>query len=275
MLLEQKELGADDFVAQLRSLGVVEGDRLMVHASMKALGPMTGGAMGVAEGLLAAVGPSGTLMAYVSWDHSPYEETLGGASMTIAERDAWPVFDPADAPPYSGWGILNTYLLRLPGARRSGNPDASMAAVGKDADYLIADHPLGTGYGPGSPLERFVKLGGKVLMLGAPLDSVTLLHYTEAVADIPGKRWVTYEVPVLRDGRKSWEMVRELDSNGIIDVYAREGEPDAVETIATAYVAEGRHREGRVGQAHCYLFDATDLHKFGLDYLETRHGSGQ
>ncbi|WP_142244972.1 AAC(3) family N-acetyltransferase, partial [Klebsiella pneumoniae] len=35
------------------------------------------------------------------------------------------------------------------------------------------------------------------LLLGAPLNSVTALHYAEAVADIPNKRWVTYEMPML------------------------------------------------------------------------------
>ena len=260
-------------VDQLRVLGVMPGDAVMVHASMKSLGAFEGGAMGVAKSLLQAVEADGTLLAYVSWEHSSYEESLNGRTMSEQEREAWPAFDPRDAPPYSGWGILNKYLLRLPGARRSSHPDASMAAVGNHAQWLMQDHPLGSGYGPGSPLERFLQLDAKVLMLGAPLDAVTLIHYADAVANIPSKRTVAYEVPVLRSGLKVWEKVRELDSNGIIDLYARPDAPDAVETIAMEYVARGRHREGRVGDAHCYLFDAKDLVAFAIDYLESRHGA--
>ena len=36
-------------------------------------------------------------------------------------------------------------------------------------------------------------------MLGAPLETVTLLHHAEAIASAPGKRTVTYEI-ALADG---------------------------------------------------------------------------
>ena len=39
------------------------------------------------------------------------------------------------------------------------------------------ERSLGRHYGPGSPLERFLHAGGRVLRLGADLDTVTLLHY--------------------------------------------------------------------------------------------------
>ena len=44
------------------------------------------------------------------------------------------------------------------------------------------------GMAMGSPLEKVVQAGGRVLMLGAPLDTVALLHYAEHVAKIPDKR---------------------------------------------------------------------------------------
>jgi aminoglycoside N3'-acetyltransferase len=50
--------------------------------------------------------------------------------------------------------------------------------------------------------------------------------------------------------------------------------PDAVETIARAYVAERRHARGRVGDAECHLFDARDLVDFGTRWLAARHGAG-
>lgn len=156
-----------------------------------------------------------------------------------------------------------------PGARRSAHPDASMVAVGPLAETLTEPHELGHAFGEGSPVERFVRLGGKALLLGAPLNSVTALHYAEAVADIPNKRWVTYEMPMLgRDGEVARKTASDYDSNGILDCFAIEGKPDAVETIANAYVKLGRHREGVVGFAQCYLFDAQDIVTFGVTYLE-------
>ena len=145
-----------------------------------------------------------------------------------------------------------------------------MMAVGARAAALVEPHPLGSGYGPGAPVERFVQARGKVLLLGAPLDAVTALHHAEALADIPGKRWVRYEVPFRGpDGAALWFPVEELDSNGILDAFAGDG-PDAVEAIASDYVALGRHAEARIGGALCRLLDAADLVAFGVEWLEAR-----
>lgn len=258
-------------VDQLRRLGIAPGDTVMVHASLRAVGPVAGGAETAAQALLDAVSPGGNIMAYVSWEHSPYDATLNGALLEQQAKERWPTFT-ADAAPYPGFGILNAYLIQLDGARRSSHPDASMVAVGSRADELVHPHLLGTGYGPGSPLERFVQWDGKVLMLGAPLDAVTVLHFAEAIARIPNKRWVEYEAPLTNDGVTTWHPVRELDSNGILDVFAAEGQMDAVETIARAYVERRRHREGIVGNATCKVFSARDIVQFGVEYLEARFG---
>jgi len=245
----------------------------MVHASLKRLGPVVGGPAQVVQALVESVGPNGTVMAYVSWDRSPYEETLNGATLTAAERDSWPAFDPATAATYRGFGVLNGFLCKAVGARRSGHPDASIAAVGARAEELVASHPIDSAYGPGSPLEKLVALDGQVLLLGAPLDSVTLIHYSEALAQIPGKRRVSYEMPVLDEaGRKVWLHAEDFDSNGITEEFAREGAPDAVETIARQYARLGRHRVGRVGSATCHLFGARDLASYGIAWLEHRYG---
>ncbi|NVD41947.1 aminoglycoside 3-N-acetyltransferase [Ensifer sp. HO-A22] len=257
-------------IDDLRRLGIRDGDVVMVHASLSTVGPVDGGPMTVALALREAVGAAGTLAAYVSWEYSPYEATLGGRRLPRKEERAWPRFEP-DSPPYHGFGTLNTFLLRLDGTHRSPHPDASIFAVGALASEITALHPLGTGYGPGSPIERLIARGCKVLLLGAPLDSVTVLHYAEAVARIPGKRIITYRAP--QPGGSSppdWVDVAEFDSNGILDVFAGEATMDAVESIARAYLLEGRHTQGIVGRACSIVFDAKDIVDFGVGYLEER-----
>ncbi|WP_299364225.1 aminoglycoside 3-N-acetyltransferase [uncultured Paracoccus sp.] len=265
-------LNARELVGGLHDLGVRPGDTLMVHTSLKALGPVTGGAETVARAILDAVGPGGTVMAYCAWDRSPYEETLNGAILDPAEREAWPAFDPATAGTYRGFGLLNEYLRKLPSARRSAHPDASMVAAGANADHLVRPHEFGAAFGPGSPLDRFRAAGGRVLLLGAPLDAVTVLHLAEALADIPRKRRVSYEMPILEDGRKVWRRTEEFDSNGILDGFAVEGEMDAVETIARLYVSEGHGIKGRIGGAQCHLLQAADIVDYGVRWLERLFG---
>jgi hypothetical protein len=73
---------------------------------------------------------------------------------------------------------------------------------------------------------------------------------------------------------RSWQQVHELDSNGILDCYAEPDGMDAVEQITRDYLTLGRHREGYVGQAVCQLIDAADIVAYGVEWLESRHGTG-
>lgn len=49
-------------VRDLVALGVREGDALMAHVSMRALGPVDGGTRGLVEALDRAVGSAGTVL---------------------------------------------------------------------------------------------------------------------------------------------------------------------------------------------------------------------
>lgn len=265
----RRRLGQD-----LRALGVRMGDILMVHASIRSFGPVPGGGMTVLSALRDALGAEGTLMGFASWRDSPYEETLGGRHFPPERRDAWPVFDPRNAAIYPGFGMFNELIRLEPGASRSAHPDASMVAVGPRARWLTAHHAFDDAYGVTSPLGRLVEASGRVLLLGAPLDSVTVLHLAEAKARIPGKRRVCYEMPVLdAQGQKCWVRCSNYDSNGISDWFAMNGAADAVESIARAYVQQRPHRAGLAGQAKCHLFDAADLVAFGVSWLEERFGT--
>ncbi|UGQ45522.1 aminoglycoside 3-N-acetyltransferase [Massilia endophytica] len=258
-------------VRQLELLGVERGDTVMVHASLRAVGPLANGPVTLVEAILERVGPEGNLMALVSWNESPYEETLGHEVVPEEVRERWPAFDPETAPSYPGYGALNEFIRTYPGARRSAHPDSSMVAIGRDAEWLVWPHEMGSAYGPGSPIERFLKLGGKVLSIGAGEDAVTVLHFAEALADIPGKRRVTYSMPLLHSGTREWISASDWDSNGILDEYAVEEKPDAVERIARDYLALGVHKEGLVGRARTRLIDANAIVGFGIAWLEQRH----
>lgn len=266
-----KVSGRRELGEQLRAIGVRAGDLVMVHASLRAVGPIDGGPAALLDALLDALGPEGTLAAYVSWQHSSYDATLDGRELPPRERAEWPVFDPASAPPYDGFGQLNRFVCAHPKVRRSAHPDASMAAIGRVAADLTAHHDLVDGYGTASPLGRFVQWRGRVLMLGAPPGTVTALHLAENLARIPGKRRVRYRVPVSVNGERCWRDAEEFDTNALLETFAETGF-DPIAGIATDYVAQGRGSRGRVGQASCWLFEADDLVRFGVRWLENRFG---
>lgn len=256
-----------DLRRDLERLGVRPGDVVMVHAAMRKVGPLLNGPDALIGALLTAVGAEGTVMAYTDWD-ARYDELLDEAGRVPDEwRALIPPFHPLISRAIRDNGVLPEFLRTTPGALRSGNPGASMAAIGARADWLTADHPLDYGYGEGGPLARLVEAQGKVLMLGCPLDTMTLLHHAEHLADIPGKHVKRYEVPLLVDGGVEWRMVEEFDtSDPVVDGLA----DDYFGEIVEAFLATGRGARGKVGQADSVLVEAAPITAFAVDWLERR-----
>ncbi|MGQ3046384.1 MAG: aminoglycoside 3-N-acetyltransferase [Niveispirillum sp.] len=256
----------DAIAADLARLGIAAGDLVMVHAACRAVGPVMGGPDGIIAGLRRAVGPDGTIMAYLDWE-AAWEDFIDADGRV---PDVWRPhvvpFDPARTRAARDNGALPEFLRTAPGAVRSLNPGASVAALGTLADALTRDHPLNYGYGPGSPLARLVERGGKVLMLGAPWDTMTLLHHAEHLARLPDKTIIRREIPFARpDGGIDWCWMEEFDTSEPVSDRLPE---NFIEQIVTDYLATGAGRRDMVGAAPSILVDAADILPFAIKWLE-------
>lgn len=266
-------LGEDSFwtaealAADLALLGLAVGDAVMVHASLRAVGPVLGGADGVIAALARVVGPQGCILSYVSWLEQ-FEDALDDdGRLDPALKPFIPAFDAATsrANPDHGW--FAEALRTTPGTRRSGNPGASVAALGAGADGFTADHPMDYGYGAGSPFARLIEAGGRVLMLGAPWDTMSLLHHAEHIADIPGKHVRRMEVPLAAAAGVIWQAITEYDT---VDPVVDGLEDDYFATIVSDFLASGQGQQGQVGDAPCVLVPAAAMARFAVDWLERR-----
>lgn len=256
--------------ADLARLGLAPGDAVMVHAAVSKVGRLLDGPDTIIAALSDAVGPNGTVLAYADWE-ARYEDLVDEDGRVPPEwREHIPPFDPRRSRAIRDNGVLPEFLRTTPGARRSGNPGASVVALGAKADWFTADHPIDYGYGEGSPLARLVAVGGKVLMLGAPLDTLTLLHHAEHLADIPGKRIRRIEVPFATSDGTQWRMIEEFDTGDPIVAGLAE---DYFAEIVTEFLASGQGRQGLVGAAPSVLVDAAAITAFGVNWLEARFGS--
>jgi aminoglycoside N3'-acetyltransferase len=257
-------LSAADLAEDLHRLGVAPGDALMVHASLRAVGKVEGGADGVIDALERAIGPDGTLLmilgaeiAYDFVNHLP--EAVRPALLA-----GTPPFDTETAPVLPEVGTLAEVFRKRAATLVNDNPSGRFAARGHRAQELLHDAPWHDYYGPGSVLDRFLRIGGRVLRLGASLDTTTVLHFAEYLADVPNKRRVRrHYVCQGADGPEIRAIECLDDEHGIV---AWPGE-DYFATILRAYLATGRARTGRVGQAQAELIDATDLVRFGADWM--------
>jgi aminoglycoside 3-N-acetyltransferase len=144
-----------------------------------------------------------------------------------------------------------------------------VAAVGPLAEALTVGHPYDDAYGAGTPYARLVEFGGLVAMLGAPLDTVTLVHHAEAIAEVPGKRRVSYRYPVIEGGERVWRTFSDIDtSKGALPYERVIGDEDYVGYIARSALAAGAGGGGSVGEATAYLFEARELVEHAVRWIE-------
>jgi aminoglycoside N3'-acetyltransferase len=227
----------------LHALGEIRGRVMMVHASLRAIGPVRGGAVGVIEAVQEALGPDGTML------------------MMVAADDGEP-FDRLCTPADPDNGVLAEVFRTHPGVVVNDNPACRFAAVGPAAAALIEPQPLHDYYGPGSPLERLYEMGGAVLRLGASVDTVTLTHYAEYLAEVPAKRRVERRYERADIGEI---VVSSLDDT---DRIAHWEPGDYFSQILIDFLDQGRASRGRFGRRTAELLDARQFVAFATDWME-------
>lgn len=256
-----------DLVRDLRQLGVRAGDTLMIHASLRAIGPVEGGARGVIDALDQAVFNGGTTMMVLgarddsAWvnDHPEHERA---AHLQNAEP-----FDKSTTPADPDVGYLAEAFRQQPGTLVTDHPEGRFGARGARAVELLCDPPWHDYFGPGSPLERLCKMGGRVLRLGADMDTTTVLHWAEYLVDLPQKRRVRRYRRIAADPEPVIRYVDCLDDNeGIVDWPFE----DYFSLILKDYLATGRASCGLVGNARSELVEAEDLVQFGVAWMNAR-----
>jgi len=214
-------------VDDLRALGLEEGDQVVVHSSLRAVGPVEGGADTVVDALLEVLGPAGLLVA--------------PTFTYTTER-----FDPAVEPGRTG-AIAEAVRLR-PSAIRSLHPTHSVAALGAGAEELCANHEDISATDVDSPLDRLARADGHVLLLGVGHIANTTVHVGEFharasyLAISPGPAWPRLHEIVL--GNRETRAV----------AYDRfPGCSRAFGVVERGLRERGEIRDGRVGQAESQL----------------------
>lgn len=131
----------EHLTADLCRLGVSAGDLLMVHASLRAVGPVEGGADGVVDALQAAVGPGGTLlMTLGARDDWAWVNDRPEADRPALLNDAEP-FDCLLTPADPDVGVLAKVFRARPATMVSDHPEGRFAASGPLARKLVENVP--------------------------------------------------------------------------------------------------------------------------------------
>jgi aminoglycoside 3-N-acetyltransferase len=258
-----REQLANDF----RNLGVKLGDMVMLHASVRAVGEIAGGPDQIHLALKSVLTSEGTLMMYASCPR--YYDEVGRGNLSIEQeqeiREKLPTFDPVTARSARDNGILVEFLRTYPDSQVNCHV-ARFVLWGKQVGYLTSSQPWDYAFGLDSPLDRFLALDGRIILLGSDHDAVTFLHYVEHVADIPGKRIARYQVPVMEDGQRVWRAMEEFDTSG--DGVHPHWPDRFFAKIVDNFLVKTGNNGGLVGNAATYIFSARELLDFALPIMK-------
>lgn len=261
-MVSRQQLAGD-----LRALGLGDGDLVMVHASVRAIGEIAGGPDQIHLAIKDVLTPRGTLIMYASCPR--YVDEVGRGNLSPTEEaevlEKLPPFDPATARSARDNGTLVEFFRTWPDSRVNSHP-ARFVAWGAATDRVFASQPWDFAFGAGSPLERFVELDGRILLLAPDHDTVTFLHYVEHIADLPDKRIARFKVPVLEHGVRVWREMQEYDTSG--DGVHPNWPDRFFARIVDTYLARTGNRGGYVGSALCHLLSARGLLEFARPVME-------
>ena len=215
-----------DVAEAAAEVGIIPGDTVMFHSSLSSMGTVIGGPNTVIDGLLDAVGPTGTVAV----------PTL--CNWAVEEKPAvFGRWSPAKSPSYVG-RISETFRNRAD-AVRSDHATHSVAAIGARARELTEGHGAGRlrpgpfgdrAFAGESPWQRFVDWNAAYCFIGVNFRVNTMVHYVEtmvvmrALAGLTGAAQAQLASQVegwLRPG--VWPRIRIDDREVAEKALAREG----------------------------------------------------
>ena len=246
----------DDMLTQLKTIGINEGDVVLVHSALSKIGYVSGGAQSVVEALLEAVGETGHVL-------MPNSPNNGRQLDYIRQLEC---FDVLNSP--SKLGAISEYFRKLPQAKRSIHPTEPVSCIGPDSAYFVDAH-MGqlTPYNEYSPFYRVAKRSGKILMIGVTLDNAgTNLHCLEDA--------VAFQYPVYYDQIFT---VNVKDENGVIHkVQTKVHNPEwsskrKCDELLPLFEKEGVLTYHKLGEAKVLLFDAQKMLTTMIE-MYTNHG---
>jgi aminoglycoside 3-N-acetyltransferase len=169
----------DELTERFRMLGLCEGDRVVMHASLSSVGLVEGGAAMVLHRLLNVIGKKGLLLmpTFTSITrHSSTRDSFTKVGCWCEGREARHLPFISELQPDKEMGEVAYRLCSWPGSRRSRHPAFSFVAVGQNSDELVSKHSLTD---PLRPLSMLLDGKSFVLTIGVGLESVSAIHLAE------------------------------------------------------------------------------------------------
>lgn len=177
-----KSVSFDQVRECLQAIGIQKNDGLLVHSAVQFLGRPLGGIKMYYDAIFSIIGLDGTI-------------AVPTFSFSFAKKKK---FDPLTTPSEK-MGVFSELIRNLPGARRTLHPMQSLAIIGKISQELSA-RDTASAFDPGSAIEEMYSRNFKILLLGADIRAVSVIHYSEQRANAPYRYWKEFPGEIKIDG---------------------------------------------------------------------------
>lgn len=174
-----RKITPEELTDGFERLGLEEGSQVIMHASLKQIGDVDGGAAMVIHRLMKVIGTAGTLLmpAFTSISrHSMTHDNFTKPGCWCEGKESRHVPFIPELQPDKALGEIAHRLCSWPSSKRSRHPAYSFVSTGRETDNLIRSSSLSD---PLQPLKTFLRNDPLVLTIGVGFDSVFAVHLTE------------------------------------------------------------------------------------------------
>lgn len=232
-----------DIIGDIRKLGILSTDTLLVHTSLKKIGTTENGADTIIDAFCEYLDSGLLVIPGHTWADINAEN---------------PQFDVINSPVCVG--VLPEIFRKRSGVYRSLHPTHSLLAYGRNAQQFVeGQEKFDTPCSPDSCYGELEKRDGKVMLLGVDFTRCTLVHCIEEVANVPGR---------LAD---TWEQLRVRNESGeIINVPSRRHQnanSDHYQKLESVLDHRGVLTKGKVGNSDTIVCKIKDLFRITIELL--------
>lgn len=220
---------------------------LLIHSSMKAIGPVENGADAVLDACIEYMQEGLLIFPTHTWSKNNLPDNI---------------YNPRTEP--SCVGILTNLFLQRDGVVRSLHPTHSVAAIGDDAAaYVAGEEHTHTPCPRAGCWGKLYDRRAQILFMGSPPKRNTYIHSVEERNNIPNR---------LADNPRQIKIV--MPDGQLLD-YTLYGHHSPVDDISENYgkllpalLARGIARKGQIGDAESYVCDAAGMDSLTTEFLQ-------
>ena len=237
-----------EFDKIFRNLGLKKGDSVMVHSSLLYLGvPIDCSISDLPENLF-----------------NELFKTLG-----IQGTIAVPTFNfdfckgvefNRQKTPSQNMGVFSEFVRIHPESKRSTHPMQSIAVVGSMANFVV-EFDTESSFSKQGPFDRLHELDGKILLLGADFNSVSMIHLVEEKYGVPYRYWKSFLGKYIDNNissERSYKMfVRSMEINPLLKLYSIEKE----------LIKANRLQQIQIGEGYVKVFSIRDFVAIAEDFI--------